>query len=321
MRRAAPVAIICACGVLGGAYFALMSTSGSRTARPPVAKPILSGDQFYASQPAKAKSEYESFVENNRSSADKKVQDKVGQARMKLAYLTAKSEGFAAARTVFKTTEAEYKGEGLMNADFGGIKDNAAYQAAVCLIAEGKKKEAEAELRDFIRNYPLSPMVHVAHRRLKRLNGETTPEDDVLLQKAVEAQEKKIRVETAMCGPRCIVKMLELLGKPAKDYKEIAKLCGTTEKGTTLKGMRQGLLAVGLPMFGFTVNRRDFENIPLPALLLAQDHYVVITKITSTVADVFDPTLDRMDQVRLPAIDTPEFTATVLLTSAPETKN
>ena len=56
-----------------------------------------------------------------------------------------------------------------MRADFGGVPDQAAYQAAVCLVGDGKPKEAEAEFVRFLRERPLSPLCHAAYGRLKRL--------------------------------------------------------------------------------------------------------------------------------------------------------
>lgn len=278
----------------------------------------LPGDRYYASDRSLAKAKYSEFVKSNEKSPDAKIQDQVGQARMKIAYLASKENDFKGARSTFKEAETKYKGEGKMNADFGGIQDGAAYQAAVCLVAEGKKAEATDEFRKFLKNYPLSPLVHAVRQRLVRLNGAISREDDRLVQNAISAQEKRVLLETAMCGPKCAVKLLELLGKKAPGYKDLAKLCGTTENGTTMEGLRNGLAACGLRTYGFSLNRKDFAKMPLPAILFSNQHYVLVTALEDHVATVFDPALDKIDRVPLAPLDTPEFSATVLLTSIPE---
>lgn len=282
----------------------------------------LPGDLNYATQPARAKAEYKEFIAKNDANPDKGVQDQVGHARMKLAYLDTKTKDFDGARRIFKEAESKYKGHGDMGADFGGIKDGAAYQAAACLMAEHKTEEARKELRQFLQQYPLSPLVRGAYRRLQMLPGGATAADDKSLQTAVAQQQQHIQMEMAMCGPKCVVKLMELTGRQTGskplDYKAVAKLCGTTDKGTTMQGMRDGLRALGIQTFGFSLNRKDFARMPLPAILLSGQHYVVVTAVTPTTLTVYDPSLNRADQTSLPALDSSDFTATVLLTSIPE---
>lgn len=124
---------------------------------------------------ADAKRVYEQIVTDYAFYDDPELQDEVGAARIRLGHLVAETEGFAAARTYFAEAEREYAGTGSTGADFGGIPDQAAYQAAVCLQAEGKTEEAVEALSRFLRKHSESPLVHAAYRRLARLDPAREP--------------------------------------------------------------------------------------------------------------------------------------------------
>jgi len=245
------------------------------------------------------------------------VQDEVGEARIRLGYLAAKRKDFSAARGQFQEAALQYRGTGKMAADFGGIPDQAAYQAAVTLVAQGRNAEAEKAFTSFIKERPLSPLVNAAERRLVRMNGgKSKPEWEALLQEALTKQEKHAAFETSVCGPKAIARLLKLLGKPERDYKEIARLCGTSDKdGTTMEGMRKGLKALGIESYGYRVNREDFARLPLPALVLWGQHYLVLESITQGSASAFDPSLNSVSTSKLPPLDDPNFTAIVLTLS------
>ncbi len=301
--------------LLGGfAYFSMRNPKNQPVVEKP--DPIRlerqMSDRLYASQPAKAEEGYREFIERHEDSPSPKVQDEVAAARLRVGYLAARQSDFAKARTVFLQAAEKYKGEGAMGADFGGLKDQAAYQAGVCLMAEKKSEEALEAFQAFIRDYPLSPLVHAAHRRLEMLAPESQEEHDALLQKAVAAQEKHIRFETSVCGPKVIAYILEKQGKEKPDYKEIAKLCGTTGDGTTLEGMRKGIRALGLESFGYELNREDFLKLKAPAILLRGDHYVALVSLTADYAVVYDPVRGGEDKFPLPKADQTDFSIPVL---------
>lgn len=308
--------------VLGIAYVSLRNPKNPPLAiKPdPVQLERQSVDRIYASEPTKAKARYEEFIDRHEKSSDKKVQDQVAAARLRVGYLAVKTDGYAAARTAFKQAEQEYKGEGSIGSDFGGLKDQAAYQAAVCLMGEKKDREAVAALQSFIKDYQLSPLVHAAHRRLEMLNPEGQIDHDSLLQSAVAAQEKHIRFETSVCGPKVISFLLDKLGKPKRDYKELAKLCGTTNEGTTIEGMRKGLKTVGLTGFGYELNRDDFLSLKAPAILLMGDHYVALLNMNSDHAIVYDPVKGGEVKFPLPKPDQIDFSIPVLTFSPLELK-
>ena len=277
------------------------------------------GDKLYAkARWPETESFYKSFVQKHAADKDPEVQDEVGAARMRLGYAVSKTGGYAKAREVFLGAAASYKGTGKMNADFGGPQDQAAYQAIVCLEASGKKDEARREYLGFIKRRKRSPLVSAVHRRLVRLNdGKATPEYDRLLQIALDAQDKWTRFEISTCGPKCIEYLLKASGKASPGYAELAKTCGTTEKGTSLEGMRKGLKACGLPVYGFLVNRRDFADLPLPAIWLIRDHYVVLLRFEGKYAIAYDPADKSERPLELPPPADTTFQAGVLTLQAP----
>lgn len=268
-----------------------------------------------------AEEAYLGFVERHEGSSDRDVQDHVGNARIRLGYISTKQKDFREAQTRFEEAQAKYKGLGAVPSDFGGIPDQAAYQAAAALNAEGKRQESVAAFRQFSKDYPLSPLVHGAHKRLRTFGGgKTTPEDDKLLQAAVAKQEARIRFESSVCGPKAIAYLLGLLKLPPKDYKELAKLCGTTDKGTTLEGMRNGLKACGLTTLALRVNRADFAATACPFIWLQGDHYVAVVEIGADFANVYDSLQGGVAAVRLPLADDPDFTADVIAFRPPGSK-
>lgn len=278
----------------------------------PVRAERLKVDKLYVADPKQAAEKYEEFVAEHRDSPDKKVQDEVAAARLRLGYLEVKSDGYQQARETFLEAEKEYKGEGGMGSDFGGLKDQAAYQAAVCLMGDKKNKEALAAFRSFIEEYRLSPLVHAAHRRMEILAPDQQDAHDALLQKAIAAQEKHIRFETSVCGPKVIAHLLPKLGKSAKDYKEIAKLCGTTNDGTTVEGMRKALKALGMESYGYELNQADFMKLKPNAILLKDQHYVALIAITRDHVLVYDPVKGGEDKFPLPKADQADFSMPVL---------
>jgi hypothetical protein len=262
------------------------------------------------------------FIRKNEESADPKVVDEVGAARLRLGYAAARHGNFGEARGQFLAA-ADRTGTEASHPDFGSIADQGRYQAAVCLVAEGRSEEARVEFERFLQERPLSPLVFAAHRRLSMLNGGKGSEaQDRLLQLAVEQQEASYRFETSVCGPKVIEYLLsqKLLPQPKQadvDYRTIAKLCGTNDEGTTIDGMRSGLAALGIQSFAFRLNRRDFAQVPTPAILLREDHYVALIRFDEDRALIYDPRFRRTSAVELPPASASSFYADVITFQVP----
>lgn len=248
------------------------------------------------------------FVLRNRANPDPEVQDRVGRARIRLAYDEAKKGDFKGARAALLETAREYKGTGQMSSDFGGVKDGAAYQAAATYNAEGKRAEAIRAFRRFLVEYPLSPLVHGAHKRLVAMDPDQSGDYDALLQRCMDRQALKAKADRVSCGPKCLGRVLEALGKPATSYEELAKLCKTTEAGTTMKALRQAMVAKGIDAHGYRLNRHDLLKLEHPAIVLSGDHYVVLLRVSPTISRVYDPAFDSESEIPFPDAKSEEFT-------------
>ena len=279
--------------------------------------------QNYVPLPAevvqKAASEPKGFVEEFSDSKDVRMQTQVTRARMKLAHHTANQNNYIEARKEFLAAAEEHKGTPAMHPEFGTLTDQARYQSIVCLEASGQKTEAAAEYRKFRQERQLSPLVHLCFRRLERIEGKALTADEVLLQSAVSAQEKRIRFETSVCGPKCLEKLLPLFGKPATTYQDLAKLCGTTDSGTTMEGLKEGAEKLNLNPIGLELNAKDFRELAKPAIWMLQDHYVAILQIYGDKALVYDPRWQTEEWKPIPAATDEKFRAIVLAFEVPVT--
>lgn len=272
-------------------------------------------DRLYGSNPKAAANKYQQFVEKYKASPEPVVQDQVGTARLKLGFLAAHQKDWKLARTEFLLTSKETKGTD-RTGDFGTVNEQGCYEAIVCLEASGHKDEARLQYLEFLKTKPLSSLCMACYRRLKRLNGgNSTKEYDALIQSATEKQGKNAKFEASVCGPRTIEYMLNSgLIQPADkdraaraDYRSIAKLCRTTDSGTTIAGMIDGLRAFGISASAYRVNRQDLATLARPAILLWGPHYVVLKSVNKRSVDVYD-TLTRSNRsIDIPAIDDPDF--------------
>lgn len=238
---------------------------------------------------------------------------------MKLAYAVANTKNdYRAARQEFIQTAALHKGTEAMHPEFGTLTDQAKYQAMVCLEASGDKEGAKKEYRKFMEENPTSPLIHACFRRLERLSGGTAlAEDEQRLQNGVSEQERRIRFETSVCGPKCLERLLNDT-KEAKDYKALAKLCKTTDDGTTMEGLKDGAEACGLKPVGLELNAKDFALLTKPAIWLQVDHYVAVLKVEDGKMLTYDPRFKLEEWKPLPKADDVSFRATVLALEVPQ---
>jgi tetratricopeptide (TPR) repeat protein len=293
MTRRAVIASLAAAAAI--AALALLATH--RRAEPPLAyrpaPPPSAVSRILAATETNSKAAetaFRSYVAKHETSPNPEVQDQVGLARMHLGYLAAERGDLKGARKTFQTAQARYRGTGTINGDYGNLPDQAAYQAAVCLVASGERAAARAEFLRFLKERPLSPLDQAAYRRLVRMNaGKADAEGLKILEADLHRQNQQAILETSVCGPKALAYLLPRLGKRAPDYHDLAKLCGTTNQGTTLAGMRNALRALGVPSYAADLGRRDFENVKFPAVVLQGDHYLVATDIRAAGLHIYDP--------------------------------
>lgn len=254
-----------------------------------------------------------SFVGQHKASKDPRVQDLVTRGAMKLGYAEAEAGRYKEARRTFMNAAASYKGAGHMDPSFGTLKDQAAYQAIVCLAADGKDDMAVAELQAFIKTNPLSPLVYSAHKRLLRMDPDNRELYDSILQDAKEKQESEGRMAMARCGPLAAAELLRLSRMADTGIQVLERDSGMTADGASMAGLAKALLKQGLLVEGKELNLSDFRKQPAPFIWLADNHYLVVTKIDDQV-HVFDPFLKGPRSLPLPQ-QSAAFRAPVLIPS------
>lgn len=282
--------------------------------------PLLKPDALYTSgQLDQAASAYRAYIAANANSKDANVQDQVENARISLGYVAAKKKDFKGARAILIEASMIENGTGLMDPAYGTLPEQAAFEAIVCLSADGKKDQAKGEFLKFIKERPYSPLINSCFKRYRKLcdNNEELDAANKVFQHSLNLQQLKGQFEQSVCGPKALVYLLEKLGKGKQDYEHLAKLCGTKTTGTTMAGMQQGLKAFGLQARGYSLNRKDLDTLKPPAIWLQNGHYYVLTSIVKDQAVVFDPTHDSKLSINLPPVEDINFTATVLSVTKP----
>ncbi len=292
-----------------GAVFVLLPSPKSTTTPP---SPFLEADRAYATGKVDAAIEaYAAFEEQNQNSPDAQTQDAVSSARIKRAYAYAKNDDFQAAKAILKKAEENHKGTDKFDPESGSIPDQASYQAAICDLNIEQSQGIKA-LKAHIEKYPDSPTVYSALKRLQRV----MPAADFAkiqdrVDRRVAERADKARLAESMCGPLAVAELLRLVGKEVPSETKLVEWCGTTAVGTHLAGMKRALQHCEVPTYPYQLNHTDFKSMPLPALWLRGEHYLVIRARNDQGLDLYDP-LDRSTrQEPMPEADS-QFLATVL---------
>lgn len=311
MKRA--FLVICLAAVASAVW--LGSTGGKALG---AGSPLGEADRLAATgRPALAADAYDAYVRDHKDSESPATQDLVAKARISKGFALAKLKDFQGARRALLEAEARYRGSGKMTPQEGGAKDEAAYQAAVCLLAMGNREAGKQELLRFLDRYPDSPHTSGA---AKRLAGLMTPAErdrlDAKLDKIARARGEREALEIAKCGPRAVAALATRMGRPVPDEQTLTTACGTDPSGTSLAGVKAGLARCGIEAAGREVNRQDFGALHTPAVWLREGHYLVIWGVGRADVRCFDPLAGRDVTLSLPPEDDPQFRAIVLEPSA-----
>ncbi|MBL8065832.1 MAG: hypothetical protein JNM34_08230 [Chthonomonadaceae bacterium] len=262
---------------------------------------------------AEAEKRLKELISYNSSNPSPQVQDSVARARMSLGHLAARRKDFASAEKTFRIADVQYKGTGEKDPDFGRLDDQAAYQAAVCLQAQGKKQEAVEAYVRFMTDRPLSPLNKAVRQRLVLLNPEQTETYDRMFDEGAIKRQKQAKIDVALCGPKVMCELLKRSGKRAPSLKEAQTECKTDENGTSFADLQAALLKHGITTEGKLLNRRDFAALNQPAIWAQSDHFTLILSVSTTSVKVFDPMTGGERQIALPPVDDATFSATLLV--------
>lgn len=108
--------------------------------------------------------------------------------------------------------------------------------------------------------------------------------------------QKQQRVQT--CGPAALVAVCRHFGLVATED-EIARLVGTTDKGTSMLGLRAAARAKGLAAEGIRVTPGGLSRTPLPCILFFHPgHFAVLTGVQGGLCYLADPSLGQRTMTR-----------------------
>lgn len=181
---------------------------------------------------------------------------------------------------------------------------------------------AEAEFVEFIRQYPESPLVHAAVRRIARLHGGNVPPDVEAVWKramAVAQQRQQQRDRSrSLCGPEVLREVLRRTGvrseepadgdgREAGAVEALARELGTDHQGTTLAALAKAAEVRGLRAKGLKLTWNGLWRITngpdgkrdAPEFLIAlvqPGHYVLVEDVRAGEVDVWDPSGQGPDQ-------------------------
>ena len=261
-----------------------------------------------------AEKKLEKLVADTNSSSDPEIRDIGGRAKIELAYMAANEGDHEKAKALFEDVDQNLEGSGKIDPSFGTLNDQAAYQAIALLMKEGKSEEAEEALLEFIKERPLSPLVHGAVSRLNKLKPENREAHNKLLDEAIAKQDEFAKERVAMCGPMVVSRAIELLGKTKVSEEVIANIAGTSiEEGTTMSGLQDSLSRYGFDSKGMMLNFDDFMKADLPFIWLVGDHYRLVENRSDLTLQVYDPMINGKDELKLSDKNSDQFKTTVLL--------
>lgn len=267
-----------------------------------------------ASNPKGALPQLRKEIESAKVESNVKKSDVVAAKAMRSAHAMAKAKDFGTARQAFLLVDKGYSGSGALNPDYGSVPDQARYQAIVCLVAEGKKSEAQKEFREFLKSRPTSHMAVQAFRRLVRLNGGVEdPKDIELYEKALHQQEVATKSAIAACGPKVVQRYLSEFRGKYTPFADIQAACRQTEEGTTMLDMVRALTQYKVGGEGMQLNAPDFRRQPIPFIWLMDDHFVLVEKRNHTTLHAWDPMLNGPRDVKLPTETDSTFQASVII--------
>lgn len=166
------------------------------------------------------------------------------------------------------------------------LAEDSAYQHAACTMGLGDKAGAERELVQFMRDFPESPLVHGAMRRIAKLHGGDIPKEAEAVWKSAQSiqhksQEKSER-DAAMCAPECLAELLKRRGKGVS-VETLAQEMKTGGDGTSAAKLQEVMQAHGFDdAQGVRLTWAGLKEQPLPLVaLVSPGHFVLVDKIGS----------------------------------------
>jgi len=267
-------------------------------------------DAYNAGQYRQAEEAAERLVAEGRSTRDPARRKRAVRARWVTAFSAARRKELRLARERFAQLRQEAsvlpdrgEQEAELGEDLPTLEEEGAYQHAVLTAALGERSAAEAEYLRFMRQYPESPLVHAAVKRIARMHGGDVPKEATEVWQAATALARQRELERgraqALCGPETLSAVLERCApEKAATVEELTRELGTDERGTTLLALakaarRRGLEAKGLRLswkgLRETAAGKKGERKTQLVALIRPEHFVVVEDVTAIGVTVWDP--------------------------------
>jgi len=179
------------------------------------------------------------------------------------------------------------------------LREQGAYQAAICLKMLGKKREALQAFDQLLARFP-SPMIRQGCRGylLRLRDGRLTIQEARWLKGAEQKQQAWQRGqewEQAACGPKALAYLLQQWGVKVS-WKTLAHEAQMTRFGTSMGALARCARRRGFSAVGLQVVPEELGKQPLPALaLLRYGHYVVVEQVERGGVHCWDPMGERRD--------------------------
>jgi hypothetical protein len=276
------------------------------------ASPLKPAVDLYNSHKYKqAEAQAARLIKVNNGSTDPKKQRESVDAQYILAFAAARRKDMPLARERFAVLQkeaAKLPDKGKQAAPPGvapsTLEEDAAYQHAVCTAAMGDKKAAEAEYIKFMQDYPESPLINGALKRIELLHDGHLPQyaedawtkaNNIAIARQKKREEEMNR-RMAQCGPLCLAEFLRRNGENC-DADTLAKELKTSSNGTTMEAMADVAAEYGLKCKGLSLTQKGLEKQPLPLItLVIPGHYVIVEKVTNEAVTIWDPYAKGIDK-------------------------
>lgn len=98
----------------------------------------------------------------------------------------------------------------------------------------------------------------------------------------------QLQEDAVSCGPAALSYILDTKGIPVTQ-ESMRLLAGTGPSGTSMLGLAQAAESNGLHAYGLRGGYDLLLDIPLPAIAVFKDHYVVLTRVSPEEVEVGDP--------------------------------
>jgi len=224
-------------------------------------------------------------------------------ARQLLAYSAARQHDLKSAReqfAVLRNEAAKLPDKGKQKGEVGEseptLEAEGAFQHAVCTSALGDTRAAETEYVNFMKQYPDSPLIYAALKRLQKMHGGDATSAEVAVwnnaKQVAREHEKAAQREASLCGPECLVELLRRQGRAADAHK-LADEMGTSDQGTSMAAMARAANSHGLSFRGVGLTQKGLTEQTLPVVaLLSAGHYVLVDAVTPQKVTIWDPDAD-----------------------------